>query len=54
MTTLTSLGSATAPTVLHNLLRSHLELSLMAEKEDLGLGRYTKKVYYHEDFRPLQ
>lgn len=29
MTTLTSLGSATAPKVLHNLLRSHLELSLM-------------------------
>lgn len=28
MTVLTILGSATAPTVLHNLLRSHLELSL--------------------------
>lgn len=29
VTTLTILGSATPCTVLHNLLRSHLELSLM-------------------------
>lgn len=37
--TLTSLGRATAPTVLHNLLRSHLELSLTRrKKEHLWLG----------------
>lgn len=39
MMPLTILGSATAPTVLHNLLRSHLELSLRGKKEGFRAGK---------------
>lgn len=57
MVTLTILGSATAPTVLHSLLRSHLELSLMRKRENLWFRFYFEGANliihsYFDDWRP--
>lgn len=48
MMLLTILGSATAPTVLHNLLRSHLELSLMGKDvKYIGIkDKYYKSILF--------